>query len=296
MDALNGNPSYQANRPNRWLHVALYLLLIITMTAAIVQTACAQTVTKPDVTVLTQRIEKLEGQNKILMFGGIMIIIALVLQGAMRSLSGHQPKTTTSTPYPASSSEPKIMATVPIEPVEEETGFAETESELVPIASFDELNVRRVIISDDGNTRAEFGVSDEGETVLRILGTDQQPRIQLIVDAQDVPTISLLDAEQNERLYLTIGPDGTSSVTINDQAGLRKAELAVDPDDCPCFDLYDGEGIARAEISVDSDGDPGIGLYSADEKASASMTVDAESRPSIVLTDKDGAPIWNAPG
>ena len=80
----------------------------------------------------------------------------------------------------------------------------------------------------DGQVRAEFDLTDDGEPRLRFYDQEGNIRAGMYVSGEGLGSVYLADKEMNPRAILSVSPEGTPSLTLFDQNGQPRAALGAD--------------------------------------------------------------------
>lgn len=215
---------------------------------------------------LTQRIERLETQNRRMRVAGLAVVIAAVAavlmgQGAPQS----QP----------------------------------TKRRVVEAEEFR-------LVGKDGNTRGLWHVYWDGTVKLSLTDKDEETRAGLAVHADGASGLAVWDKGEVVRAALHLSAEGWARLFLADKEGYHRIAMTINPDDLPALAMYDEDEKCRIVTGIGPDGLPGLTMYDKDRTARAALgtaelattkkgakTKTTES--SLVLYDKEGKAIFQAP-
>jgi len=214
---------------------------------------------EPTLDRLTQRLDRLERENRRLKVTGAVLVLALAAGGVMGQVPKAVPRVVEAERFVLRDTKGKVLATLG------------TEASTPSLALFDQ----------NGKTRAVLMVLANGAAGLFVDDQNGKTRVLLGVGADGTPAVSLLDQNEKRRAALGVGADGTPLLSLADQNEKIRAELSVHTSG-PSLVLRD-ENRNRAVLG-----------HTALE-ATATGTVEQRPASSLVLFDKDGKAIWRAP-
>lgn len=127
------------------------------------------------------------------------------------------------------------------------------------------LRVRRIVFEDGASrSAAVLGEVADGHGLV-LVGPDERPRAQLVLDEAGAAHVKLHDRGGEVCLWLRVAPTGTPSLWLRGVGDDRRvrghAELQVDAYGAPSLSLHDRHGRPRALLRVDErDGRPSLAL------------------------------------
>lgn len=133
------------------------------------------------------------------------------------------------------------------------------------------LTAREIrLVDDEGNTRAHLAVSSEGAASLVLLSQDEDPRAELVVEADGRTMLQLRDKDQ-PRVALLQRPSGDPGLF---------------------FKAPDG---TQSVLGLHGDGQPGLVLADEEGVPLLYFLMEDKPQPGLVLADQDGRILWFAP-
>ncbi len=215
---------------------------------------------EPTLDTLTQRLDRLERENRRLKLAGVILLLALAAVGAMGQMIPRAvPKVVEAERFVLRDTRGKILATLG------------TEASGTSLSVYDQ----------NGKPRAGLSVIADGAPVLVLFDQNGKDRAGLVLGADGTPALALLDQNGKRRAVLSTLVDGRPGLLLADQNEKGRLLLGVDTSG-PSLVLRD-ENQNRAMLG-----------HAALEGKTAG-TVEQRPASSLVLFDKDGTVIWKAP-
>lgn len=144
-----------------------------------------------------------------------------------------------------------------------------------------------VLVDGQGNARATWTVTDEGDVVLMMDDARQNTRLALLVDKGGHAELALLDAKGNARVSLATAA-GETVLAFFDSRG--NARLGANVGDASsAFLLNDAKGKTRAMWSVTSAAGISkaeLGFYDASSRRRLALLSTTDGTPAIVFLNK----------
>ncbi len=205
---------------------------------------------------LTQRLDRLERENRRLKVAGTIVFLVLVAVGAMgQVLPKAVPKVVEAERFVLRDARGKMLAT---------------------------LGTDGLVLADqNGKFRAALGVGTDGSASLIFDDQNEKPRVTLGVLDDGTPHLALLDQNEKPRLALAVGTDGTPHLALFDQN--KKPRLALDV------------GTSGPSVVLGDQNRDRAVLGHTELEGKATGTVEQRPASSLVLFDRDGKVIWRAP-
>jgi hypothetical protein len=215
---------------------------------------------EPTLNTLTQRLDRLERDNRRLKIAGAILLLALAAVGAMgQVLPKAVPKVVEAERFVLRDTKGKILATL-----------------------IEALGTPALVLFDqNGKARAGLTVLPDGRPGLSLYDQNEKKRAGLTVVGDGTPSLALSDQNEKVRAGLGVLADGAPGLFLSDQNEKVRAGLMVDTSG-PSLVLRD-ENRNRAVLGH------------AALEATATGTVEQRPASSLVLFDKDGKVIWKAP-
>src|ERR1043166_5500171 len=183
----------------------------------------------------------------------------------------------------------------------------------------EEIQARRLVIVDEnGNKHAFFGIMPNGELRLEFVDKTNEPRTWLGVDGIFAPSLSVIgaikkpllefgniegkvpvfvmrDATGKRRMAATITPDGAPSLVLSDTRGKTRSTLTISKDGEPMLMLNDKDGKTRGNLMVKANGTCALDFRDKDGHTRITIQVDEDGQPGIAVFDSKEKAIWTAP-
>ena len=146
------------------------------------------------------------------------------------------------------------------------------------------LNVRTLqVVDDEGRARIQLNCTPKGEAQVSVIGTDNQPRIALVVNANNNASIMVRDGRSN-RIALHVGPredepGDVVGILFRDGAGKPRLRLRFSDTGNPEVLIQDAIGKQRLALGTLPGGTPHIQLLDDGERVKIQLSVGADGNP-----------------
>ncbi len=216
---------------------------------------------EPILNTLTQRLDRLERENRRLKIAGAVLLLALAAVGVMgQVLPKAVPKVVEAERFVLRDTRGRTRATLDAEG-----------SGTLALSLYDQ----------NGKIRASLAVEADGTPRLDLVDQNGKQRVALNV-VKDASALVLADQNGKGRISLTVLPGGRPDLALSDQNGKTRLVLDVGTSG-PSVVLYDENEKERAVLGH------------AALEATATGTVEQRPASSLVLFDRDGKVIWKVP-
>ncbi len=152
--------------------------------------------TEPTLDTLTQRLDRLERENRRLKVAGAILLLALAAVGAMGQM----------TPRAV----PKVVEA-------ERFVLRDTKGNILAIMGTEASGTSLSLYDQKGKPRAWLGVTADGAPVLALFDQNGKDRAGLVLGADGTPALALLDQNGKRRAVLSTLVDGTPGLLFADQ-------------------------------------------------------------------------------
>ena len=244
---------------------------------------------EPTLDTVTQRLDRLERENRHLKRIGSMVILglaALVLMG--QALPKPTPKTIEAEEFVLRDSKGKkraVLGFAPFVPASPYLGFLNEDRLSVALgikpdgpelSLFDQRGTELVqlgvtavgaslSLGSAGDTRVLLARGQDGTSLLSLAGKDRKGLASLIADADGTAGMFLFKGGQRARVGLRVRDDDSATLTLFDKAGKERVELATTTRGSAALAFFDQNKKSRVLISADPE--PRLTLVGKDEKA-----------------------------
>jgi hypothetical protein len=117
------------------------------------------------------------------------------------------------------------------------------------------LTAKHIVLqAEDGGTRGEWLVDEEGNSRLRILDRRGRVRLGLTVLSSGSPGMSLVNANGRRRAALGLLPDESASLVFADASGVPRTVLGLTTGDAAQLVFADARGEGKIVLGLDEAG------------------------------------------
>jgi hypothetical protein len=230
--------------------------------------------TEPTIETLTQRLDRVERENRRMKQAGVITLAVIAAVGLMGQATGK-----------------KVPKVIEAEKFVLRDTEGNSRGELTVIAGGSIMR----LADEDGNTGAALIVVPDGRRVLE-LSDKNGVRAEFTV-RDDLAHVLLYDKSFVPRIGMEVQPDGRPFLHVADKNGKSRAQLFVAANDTPFLGFYDRDDDRTfvAGMGVAKDGSMALALTDRDEESSVQLKIPRGGQPHLRFYGRKGKVIWSAP-
>jgi hypothetical protein len=155
---------------------------------------------------------------------------------------------------------------------------------------------RMVVVDKEGNSRAFFGLNNDGELSWQLFDKDGDPRFALEVDKKGGLQLEIAKSKRVLLRFSSLST-GAPQLEILNRYGHPRAAFGLNVSDEPQLEIRNRYGDPRAALGLDALGEPTLVFYDKgkQKKIRVQLGIETDGMPILRFFDNDGKPLRSVP-